>query len=74
MIVLGEINGLLRSTEKTENRWNTLGSVAVTLLEGKKSDDPSSPSYISTIFDHIKSPQKRKAEQEKEEVKLANKT
>ena len=53
MIVLGEINGLLRSTEKTGNRRNTLGSVAVTLLEGKKSDDPSPPAYISTIFDHI---------------------
>lgn len=28
---------------------------------GKKNDDPASPAYVPTLFDHVKSPAKRKA-------------
>lgn len=31
---------------------------------GRKSDDPTSPAYVPSLFDHIKSPAKRKAERQ----------
>ena len=29
-------------------------------ISGRKSNDPASPDYVPTIFDHVKSPQKRR--------------
>ena len=34
------------------------------MVGGNTSDDPTSPAYVPTLFDHIKSPVKRKAERQ----------
>jgi hypothetical protein len=48
-----------KNWEPTEHSWICSSH----FVGGVKSDDPSSPAYIPTLFDHVRSPEKRKAEQ-----------
>ena len=50
------------SNVERKTSWLLLTGRIGSLLGGKKSDDPTSPAYIPTLFEHVGSPAKRMSE------------
>ena len=48
------------NSEPTEYTW----LCSCHFIGGSKSDDPTSPAFVPTLFDHVKSPAKRKVERQ----------
>ena len=49
-----------KNWEPTEYTWLCICH----FIGGSKSDDPTSPDFVPTLFDHVKSPAKRKVERQ----------
>ena len=56
-----------RNWQPTEYTW----LCSCHFVGGRKSDDPTSPAYIPTLFQHVKSPLMRKAERQLARYKLS---